>query len=207
MLTLEQIESLGGRVVCGDGGQPIPITDVDVVDRVFGAKTVTMLQFSGMAKEVLVNPQNPAMGSEPLPEPLPIVFEESVLDPQKDSATTLRLLSQTLGLDGDDALVDDGGDWLLRLDPEHPKSVLPKLREKGVFFRLKLKNNFQDAYQKYGEQPFFPSIYVVARREAAAGAALKKLRDRVREKNAGKFATAGVGDSSDILGGGEPVTF
>jgi hypothetical protein len=203
-IELEACEQLTDKVLSGDNGSPVPITGVDVVHKVFGkdGTETPVLQFTGEARGVLRNPGNPGDGSDPLPgvESMPTVYEQDVLS--KDNTMFIRLLNQWLGLAGDDALVDDGGGWLMRFAVDGPKSVVAKIKEKGLYLKAKAKPDVAKA-RKWGEYEFYLNLHVPPKRDEATTNNMKALADRLKKVNAERAKAAAEKAAAEAsLGGG-----
>jgi hypothetical protein len=193
----EDYEKLNNKVVCGDNEGPILITGIDVVER-FMASTnerKPVLQFSGTAKAYLNNPNNPGDGSEPLPEPLVVVFDMDVLE--KDQTISLKNMNMALELEGKEAIVEDGEDWLERFAEDGENSVVDKLRNMGLYFTLRSKQDI-DKELKYNNFPMWANIHVPPKRKPVTKDSLQAFRDKLKEKLAKAKENAEA--SKDVFG-------
>lgn len=174
-----------GRILCADDGKPLPITDVDFAERRDGQNGVRpVLTLSAIARAYLVSGSNPSAGTEPVEPPESVSIELDALS-GRDLTISLKMISSALGISGDDELrPDDDFDWVMRFDADHPKSVLPLLRERGIYVSAKVKKDVDKA-KRYGESLYFFNPALVAKREPVTKASLSDFQKRLRAKKAG----------------------
>lgn len=178
---LEDVEKYDGKVFCVSGGQPVPITGIDFVERTLqdGSKKF-MLQLSGIATDVLVDSNNAANGTDSLGYNVAVVMERSIDD--ADNEIWLKHLNQSLGLEGKDALVD-GPDWVERFVEGAEGSVVQKLRDKGLYVKSKKKADYEKS-MAYGNSPYFFNPHVMPTRLVATAdnyAIIKQKLEQIRK--------------------------
>lgn len=183
-MTEEKMAAMDGKVLCGDvNGGAVLMTGIDVIERqVLSENRVKpVLQISGTARAYLISPQNPAQGAELLESPMAVSIE---IDVERDFHVGLKILGQCLYLGGDDALVaDESGDWLDRFSADGANSVVPLLREKGLYIKLSKKASTEKAL-KYGESPFYFNPFYVPVRNEATKIAIASLKEAFKKKAA-----------------------
>ena len=175
---------LTNKVLCADvNGAPIPITSVAFREQEKDNNKFYVLEMSGEAKAYLVKSNDPSLGAVALPEPVPVTIQQNT---EGDASIQLRNLSKALGLHEDDALDGTKPDWLDRFDEDHPRSVIPSLKERGIFVKTTLKQGWDKAV-KYGDTPFYFNPFSVPHREPVDKTKIAAIKAKIKAKMGGEM--------------------
>jgi len=178
-MNLEELTKLDGKVFCVEDGQRVPVTKIDLVEESrAGNISVWLLEIGGVATHYLVNPADANDGAEKLPEP--VACKQTVVVDKEDAQVFLNSVNKHFGLTGDDTLVDDGL-WLERFLEDGEDSIVSKIKDKGAYFKAKLKNN-ADKAQQFGNTPFFFSFWNAPERLAATKENFKMVLAKLKAK-------------------------
>lgn len=188
-MTDQMRELLNGKALCGNAnGDKILFTGIDFITREVEKKPVFYLQLTGEAGGYLKATNNPDRGAEQLAEAITVNIDQNV---EKDAAIFCSMLNRALNLSDKDALDGTNPEWIERFDEDHPKSVVPTLREKGMFVKASMKKNWEAAV-KYGESPFYFGPHGIGEREPVS-------KSRIAEIKAKLAAAAAPADLAGIV--------
>lgn len=160
------VESLDGKVLCVAEGKPIEVDSAGFVTITASKKDIAdfeNFEITGVATHSLISNNDPGRGAEALEKPLVVSVAKPAITPpnsKADNAIFLSQLNRWLGLTGTDEL-EDGDEIWDRFTEDHPKSVMPVLKSKGLYLKLgKLPDDKLENAEKFGNFPFYVNLYI-----------------------------------------------
>lgn len=128
---------LTGRYLSGSDGKGVALREVRVGETT-GDNPALQLEFVcevGGLKEKYSDEYEPI-------EPTTVSALITLKNPQQ---MAFDKLSRSLGLGGDDKLLDDGEDWMRLIAPDHPKTLVPKLaKAENLYLSISVKPDAKD---------------------------------------------------------------
>jgi len=171
-MTNEQKSALHLKALCVEGGEGIEISGIDLIEQ--GDKVFVGVK--GLATHALVNDRDPGLGATPLEEPYPC--EERIDLAKGDLQKEFDKFNKAFALA--DPLVDRE-DEIDRFAEDHPKSIVPYVLGRKVYFQVKVQAGSETG--AYGPK-LYTNFMPMSKRSKVTKESLAKVKARKQKATA-----------------------